>query len=88
LLVNEGFMAEFDDAGSIGRRYARADEAGVPLGVAVDYDTLSDGSVTIRDRDSWRQVRSSLKNLPQLLERYFQGKISFEDMGTLVPASS
>ncbi len=88
LLVNEGFMAEFDDAGSIGRRYARADEAGVPLGVTVDYDTLSDGSVTIRDRDSWRQVRSSLKNLPQLLERYFQGKISFEDMGTLVPASS
>ena len=88
LLVNEGFMAEFDDAGSIGRRYARADEAGVPLGVTVDYDTLNDGSVTIRDRDSWRQVRSSLKNLPQLLERYFQGKISFEDMGTLVPASS
>jgi len=88
LLVNEGFMAEFDDAGSIGRRYARADEAGVPLGVTVDYDTLSDGSVTIRDRDSWRQVRSSLKDLPQLLERYFQGKIGFEDMGTLVPASS
>jgi len=88
LLVNEGFMAEFDDAGSIGRRYARADEAGVPLGVTVDYDTLSDGSVTIRDRDSWRQVRSSLKNLPQLLERYLHGRISFEDMGTLVPASS
>jgi len=88
LLLNEGFMAEFDDAGSIGRRYARADEAGVPLGVTVDYDTLSDGSVTIRDRDSWRQVRSSLKNLPQLLERYLHGRISFEDMGTLVPASS
>jgi len=88
LLVNEGFMVEFDDAGSIGRRYARADEAGVPLGVTVDYDTLNDGSVTIRDRDSWRQVRSFLKDLPQLLEKYFQGKISFEDMGTLVPASS
>jgi len=88
LLVNEGFMAEFDDAGSIGRRYARADEAGIPLGVTVDYDTLSDDSVTIRDRDSWRQVRSSLKDLPQLLERYFQGRISFEGMGTLVPASS
>jgi glycyl-tRNA synthetase len=88
LLVNEGFMAEFDDTGSIGRRYARADEAGIPLGVTVDYDTLSDDSVTIRDRDSWRQVRSSLKDLPQLLERYFQGRINFVGMGTLVPASS
>jgi glycyl-tRNA synthetase len=88
LLVNEGFMTEFDDAGSIGRRYARADEAGVPLGVTVDYDTLRDDTVTIRNRDSWRQVRSSLKDLPQLLEKYFQGKINFEDMGTLVPASS
>lgn len=88
LLVSEGFMVDFDDAGSIGRRYARADEAGVPLGVTIDYDTLSDSTVTIRDRDSWRQVRSVLKDLPPLLQRYFQGKISFEDLGTLVPESS
>ena len=45
-------MTEFDEAGSIGRRYARADEAGIQLGITIDYDTLNDGTVTIRDRDA------------------------------------
>ena len=81
-LLNEGFTAELDETGSIGRRYARADEAGVPLGITVDYDTLNDNSVTIRDRDSWRQVRIPIKSLPELLHKYFQGKLNFEDLGT------
>ncbi len=84
LLAEAGFMVEFDEAGSIGRRYARADEAGVPLGVTVDYDTLNDGTVTIRDRDSWQQVRSPIKALPELLHKYFLGKINFEDLGVLL----
>jgi glycyl-tRNA synthetase len=84
LLADAGFMVEFDETGSIGRRYARADEAGVPLGITIDYDTLSDGTVTIRDRDSWRQVRSPIKNLPELLHKYFQEKINFKDLGTLL----
>jgi glycyl-tRNA synthetase len=83
LLINEGFVVEFNETGSIGRRYARADEAGVPLGITIDYNTLSDGTVTIRDRDSWQQVRSSIKDLPELLHKYFQGKIDFEDLGTM-----
>ena len=82
----EGFTVEYDEAGSIGRRYARADEAGIPLGITVDYDTLSKGTVTIRDRDSWRQVRSQIKDLPELLHRYFQRKIDFENLGTLLEA--
>ncbi len=45
-------MTEYDETGSIGRRYARADEAGVQFGITIDYDTLNDGTVTIRDRDS------------------------------------
>jgi len=84
LLANEGFMVDFDETGSIGRRYARADEAGIPLGITIDYDTLTDGTVTIRDRDSWQQVRSKIKDLPELLHKYFQGKINFENMGTLL----
>jgi len=83
-LLTEGFTAELDEAGSIGRRYARADEAGVPLGITVDYDTLKDDTVTIRDRDSWQQVRSPIKDLPELLHKYFQGKVNFEDLGTLL----
>jgi glycyl-tRNA synthetase len=84
LLINEGFAAEFDETGSIGRRYARADEAGVPLGITIDYDTLSDNTVTIRDRDSWQQVRSPIQDLPERLHKYFHGKINFEDLGTLL----
>jgi glycyl-tRNA synthetase len=82
-LLSEGFAAEIDETGSIGRRYARADEAGVPLGVTVDYDTLKDNTVTIRDRDSWKQVRSPIQDLPERLHKYFQGKLDFEDLGPL-----
>jgi glycyl-tRNA synthetase len=83
-LTQEGFSVEFDEAGYIGRRYARADEAGIQLGVTVDYDSLNQDTVTIRDRDSWRQVRSNVKALSELLHKYFHGKINFEDLGTLV----
>lgn len=81
-LINEGFAVEYDEAGSIGRRYARADEAGVPLGITVDYDTLKDETVTIRDRDTWKQVRSRIDKLPDLLHQYFGWKINFEQLGT------
>jgi glycyl-tRNA synthetase len=86
LLTQEGFTAEFDEAGSIGRRYARADEAGIPLGITVDYDTMENETVTIRDRDSWQQVRTKIKDLPDLLHKYFRGKTNFEDLGTLLAA--
>lgn len=84
LLVDEGLAAELDETGSIGRRYARADEAGVPLGITVDYQTLKDGTVTIRDRDSWQQVRTRINSLAELLHKYFQEKINFNDLGTLL----
>jgi glycyl-tRNA synthetase len=84
LLVNEGFKLEYDDAGSIGRRYARADEAGIPLGITVDYETLKCDTVTIRDRDTWKQVRNRIDSLPELLHKYFRKKIDFEDLGNPV----
>jgi len=80
-LLDEGFVAEYDETGSIGRRYARADEVGVPLGITVDYETLSNNTCTIRDRDSWKQVRSPIEDLPELLHKYYRGKINFEDLG-------
>ncbi|UCC59120.1 MAG: glycine--tRNA ligase [Candidatus Bathyarchaeum sp.] len=84
MLINEGFTVEWDESGSIGRRYARADEVGTPLGVTVDYQTLEDGTVTLRDRDTWKQVRSKIENLPELLHDYFRNKIDFEGLGQLV----
>lgn len=84
LLLKEGFAAEWDESGSIGRRYARADEAGNVLAITIDYQTLEDDSVTIRDRDSWKQVRSKIVGLPDLLHDYFRYKINFENLGTLI----
>jgi glycyl-tRNA synthetase len=84
LLACEGFMTEYDETGSIGRRYARADESGVQFGVTVDYDTFNDAAVTLRDRDSWQQIRISIKDLPEQLHKYFQGKLNFEQLGSII----
>ena len=86
MLVDDGFTVDYDEAGSIGRRYARADEAGIPLGITIDYETLKDETVTIRERDTWRQVRNHINKLPELLHKYFRRKIDFEDLGELVKA--
>jgi glycyl-tRNA synthetase len=58
---------EFDDAGAIGRRYRRQDEIGTPFCVTVDFETLEDDAVTIRDRDSMRQERVALAQVPAYL---------------------
>lgn len=57
------FMTDFDDTGSIGKRYRREDEIGTPYCVTVDFDTLEDESVTIRDRDSMEQIRIKITEL-------------------------
>jgi glycyl-tRNA synthetase len=82
MLLDEGFTVDYDDSGSIGRRYARADEIGVPIAITIDYQSLNDNTVTLRDRDSWRQVRSPIDDLPLKLHKYFNYKLSFDDLGT------
>jgi glycyl-tRNA synthetase len=73
ILLQGGLRIEYDDAGSIGRRYARADEAGIPLGITIDYDTLKDGSVTLRDRDSWNQIRVQINDLKPTIDSIVSG---------------
>ena len=63
-----GFV-QYDDTQSIGRRYRRQDEIGTPLCVTVDFDTLDDHAVTIRDRDTMRQERVAIDTLPSELAR-------------------
>ncbi len=56
-------MVQYDDSQSIGRRYRRQDETGTPLCVTVDFDSLDDSAVTIRERDSMAQVRVPIAGL-------------------------
>jgi len=63
-----------DERGSIGKRYARVDEIGVPFAITVDYDTLKDDSVTLRERDSMKQSRVKVKDLPVLLWKMQSGE--------------
>lgn len=70
-LRNSGFMVDYDTSGTIGKRYARADEIGVPIAITIDYDSLEDNSVTIRDRDTEEQERVSIKNLKKVVGNYF-----------------
>ena len=60
---------DFDDAGAIGRRYRRQDEIGTPYCVTVDFDTLEDDAVTVRERDTMKQERIALDGRPHLVRR-------------------
>jgi glycyl-tRNA synthetase len=55
--IQTEFSAFFDQGGSIGRRYRRQDEAGTPYGITIDHQTLEDNTVTLRDRDTMKQIR-------------------------------
>ncbi len=57
----------YDDSGSIGRRYARADEIGTPFAITIDYDTLKDKTVTIRDRDTTEQQRVKINDITNFI---------------------
>lgn len=61
------WMCEFDDNGNVGKRYRRQDEIGTPYCITVDFDTLEDDSVTIRDRDTMKQERVEIKELIEFL---------------------
>jgi len=67
LLVENNIMTQKDYTGSIGRRYARADEIGVQYCITIDYDTLKENTVTIRERDTTKQKRVKIKDLPKEL---------------------
>lgn len=68
-LLKKDMMCEFDDNGNIGKRYRRQDEIGTPYCVTVDFESLEDGKVTVRDRDTGDQERVDIKDLLQYLEK-------------------
>ncbi len=70
-MLNNAF---YDASGSIGRRYARQDEIGTPFCVTIDYDTLKDDSVTVRDRDTMKQVRVKIDQLKEFINKRVYGQ--------------
>ncbi len=62
-LIKPYFMAQYDETGSIGRRYRRQDEIGTPYCITIDFDTLKDNTVTVRDRDTMKQERIKVDSL-------------------------
>lgn len=69
----KAFPVDYDDAGSIGKRYRRQDEIGTPYCITVDFDTLEDNQVTVRDRDTMEQIRIPIDQV----EKYISEKIAF-----------
>lgn len=80
-LVRKHINSQYDDTQSIGRRYRRQDEIGTPLSVTVDFESLEDNAVTIRDRDTMKQIRVPLATLVDTLSK----KLSGESIEVLPP---
>ena len=71
--LSKYFSIDYDDAGSIGKRYRREDEIGTPFCITYDFDSEEDGCVTVRERDSMQQVRIPISEL----KNYIEEKMNF-----------
>lgn len=79
-LLRSAYEVFYDESGSIGRRYARVDEIGCPWAVTIDFDTLKNQDVTLRDRDSTMQKRVKIRDLKQVLYELYTGQKRFEQL--------
>jgi len=77
-ISESGLICQFDYSGSIGRRYRRQDEIGTPFCITIDYDTLEDGTVTIREIESMKQIRRHRDDLVSVLTDLIKGKKDFQ----------
>lgn len=81
MLKRAGIFTEYDDSGSIGRRYRRYDEIGTPFCITIDHQTLEDETVTIRDRDSTKQVRVGESSLVETITGLLNSEKEVIDVG-------
>lgn len=78
-MMESGLISYYDQGGSIGRRYRRQDEIGTPFCITVDYDTLEDNTVTVRDRNSMDQFRVDRADLVLVIANLVKGVVDFKD---------
>ena len=78
-MIKNGVTSKVDDSGvTVGKRYAITDECGIPFAITVDFDTLKDETVTIRDLDSMKQVRLPISEVAQNVNAMTNGLLKWE----------
>lgn len=83
-IIAAGIMADYDESGTIGKRYRRNDEIGIPYSVTVDFDTLEKQTVTVRDRDTMKQILVPADALTDILKGLLAGEKTFEESGEVI----
>jgi glycyl-tRNA synthetase len=85
-LRSAGVSSRVDDSSaSIGKRYSRNDELGTPFGVTIDFQTVKDGSITLRERDSTEQVRAEQDKIIAAIGALVDGSKTWKDITTELP---
>ena len=82
--LKEEFICAFDERGSIGRRYSRIDEIGGLYCITIDYDTIEDNTVTLRDRDTTEQIRIKTDKIPEAIHNLIKRKKKLTDFGKVI----
>lgn len=81
MLTRSGISSKIDDSGqTIGKRYARTDECGIPFAITVDFDSLNDDTVTLRDLHSMKQVRMKIQELPSNISALALGNKTWQEV--------
>ncbi len=80
-LLKKEVTTTWDDRGNIGKRYYSQDEIGTPFCVTIDFDTLNDNTITIRERDSMEQIRVKITDLTDTIKRLINAKVEFKEAG-------
>lgn len=86
-LDDDQLSFKVDQSGvSIGKRYSRNDELGIPFGITIDYQSLEDNTFTLRDRDTCKQVRASLDQILEAVSKMVKGKEAWSEVQKRLPA--
>lgn len=78
--ISESWLCKYDETASIGKRYLRAAEEGIPFAITVDFDSLDKKTVTIRDRDTEKQKRIPIKKLKSIVDSLVLEDLKFKDI--------
>lgn len=85
-LREHGVSCRLDESSaSIGKRYARNDELGIPLGITIDFDSVKDATITLRERDSTKQVRASRDDVFDAVNSLISGRKTWDDVFARLP---